>query len=94
MAAEDNLSAQMFHGTRARLRGGVIAPIGGAAYATSDPAAALMFAKTKLPDGPLSDPKVYKVEPIGDVDQKPGNFPGETHYSSPLGFKVIGEHRA
>jgi hypothetical protein len=92
MSAEDNLSQEMFHGTRAILRGKTITPMSGVAYATSDPEAAMMFAKTKLPEGKLGDAKVYKVAPLDDVEERAGNFPGEKHYSSKTGFKVIGEH--
>lgn len=98
MSASDNLSQDqfgpMYHGTRAILEHGLVLPgSSGLAYATSDPAAAKMFGETKLPTGKIGPNKVYKVTPLSkSVTAKPGNYEGETHYSTPHGFKVLGEH--
>jgi hypothetical protein len=89
-----NLSEAMFHGTKAVIKDNLIKPGStGMAYATSDPSAAKMFGDTKLPEGEVGKNKVYKVMPLSDdVIAKKGNLENETHYASPTGFLVLGEH--
>ena len=46
-----------------------------------------------MPEGEVGPNKVYKVTPLADdVKTKKGKFKGETHYISPSGFMVLGEH--
>ena len=93
-----NLSNQqfgpMYHGTRAILKGGLVLPgSSGVAYATSDPGSARLFGHTKMPEGEVGPNRVYRVTPLAeDVATKRGNFRGETHYISPTGFMVLGDH--
>ena len=92
MSASDNLSQQLFHGTRAKITGDIITPgPSGFAYATTDKAAAELFGKTKLPEGEVGENKVYLVEGLGKVTVSPGNFPDEMHHASDTGFKIVGE---
>ena len=94
-----NLSQQqfgpMYHGTKAVIKGVSIDPgANGLAYATSDPGSAELFGKTKMPSGEVGENKVYRVIPKAkDVSTKKGQFKGETHYSSPSGFIIMGEHK-
>ena len=94
MSAQDNLSQQLFHGTKAVLKGHIIHPgPSGVAYATTDPGSAELFGRTKLPEGEVGENKVYRVMPLGnDVKTKRGKFKGETHHLSSTGFLVLGEH--
>ena len=94
MSAQDNLSQQLVHGTRAVLKGHIIHPgPSGYAYATTDPGSAELFGKTKLPEGEVGENKVYRVMSLGtDNVTKKGKFKGETHHLSPTGFLVLGEH--
>lgn len=92
MSASDNLSKQLFHGTRAKITGDIITPgPSGFAYATTDKAAAELFGKTKLPEGEVGENKVYRVRGMGNVTTKKGNFKGETHHISDTGFLILGE---
>lgn len=102
MSAQDNLSQQMFHGTRAHIVGGVILPAvtegesrQARAWATSDAGQARFFGETKLPIGFEKSPvKVYKVKPVSnEVKEESGNVEGERFYSSPHGFMITGEHK-
>ena len=98
MAAQEHLSPQqfgpMYHGTKAVIDGVRIMPgASGMAYASSDPGSAELFGRTKMPDGKVGENKVYKVIPAAnDVVTKKGNFKGETHFMSPSGFIIMGEH--
>ena len=93
-----NLSEQqfgpMYHGTKAILKHGLVLPgSSGLAYATSYDGSAQLFGSTKMPEGEVGPNKVYKVTPLADdVKTKRGKFKGETHYISPTGFMVLGEH--
>jgi len=93
-----NLSPQqfgpMYHGTKAILKHGLVLPgSSGLAYATSYDGSAQLFGSTKMPEGEVGPNKVYKVTPLADdVKTKRGKFKGETHYISPTGFMVLGEH--
>ena len=92
MSAQDNLSQQLFHGTRAKIEGQIIRPgASGFAYATTDRGSAELFGRTKLPEGEVGENKVYRVMPMGNVTTKPGNFRGETHHISDTGFIILGE---
>jgi hypothetical protein len=92
MSASDNLSSQLFHGTRAKIKGQIINPgPSGFAYATTDRGSAELFGKTKMPEGELGDNKVYRVMSLGETTTKPGNFKGETHHISDTGFLILGE---
>ena len=66
MTASDNLSAQLFHGTRAVIQGKFIQSTGlwHEAWATDSPEAAELYGKTKLPNGAVGPLKIYKVEPM------------------------------
>ena len=98
MSAQDNLSGQqfgpMYHGTKAILKSGLVLPgSSGLAYATSEPLSADLFGATKMPEGETGPNKVYRVMPLtNDVTTKKGQFKHETHYISPTGFVVLGEH--
>lgn len=105
MSASDNLSKEqfppMYHGTRAKVTGGVILPsvttgegIHPYAWATSDPEQARFFGESKIPRvGERGSTRVYKVEPLtNEYHQEHGNLEGETFYKSPHGFKIVGEH--
>lgn len=84
----------MYHGTKAILKHGLVLPgSSGLAYATSYDGSAQLFGHTKMPEGEVGPNKVYKVTPLSDdVKTKRGKFKGETHYISPSGFMVLGEH--
>ena len=86
------LSEQLFHGTKAVIKGNIITPgPSGFAYATTDKGSAELFGKTKMPEGELGDNKVYRVMSLGETTTKPGNFKGETHHISDTGFLILGE---
>jgi hypothetical protein len=84
----------MYHGTRADIKHGLILPNGymGAAWATSDPEQARMYGGTKVPEGKTSESpvKVYKVIPTVPeaVVRSKGTKEGETHFASPHGFVI------
>ena len=93
----------MYHGTRAKITGGVILPsaitgegLHARAWATSDPKEAVFYGESKIPrTGEVGFPTVYKVEPLTEeYHQESGNVPGETFYTSPHGFRIIGKHEA
>lgn len=101
-----NLSKQqfppMYHGTRAKIKGGVILPsavtgegVHTRAWATSDPEQAVFFGESKIPrTGEVTFPTVYKVEPLtSEYHEEHGNVAGEMFYTSPHGFRIIGEHK-
>lgn len=92
MSAQENLSQQLFHGSRAKIEGPIIHPgPSGFAYATTDRGSAELFGKTKLPEGEVGENKVYRVMPLGETKTKKGQFKGETHHISDQGFLILGE---
>jgi len=106
MSASDNLSKRqfppMYHGTRAEIKGNIILPAitqgegpHAKAFATSDPEQAYFFGESKYPkQGKLGDVTVYKVEPLTSYYKaESGNLDDETFYTSPHGFRIIGEHK-
>jgi hypothetical protein len=91
----------MYHGSRADLSSGFILPAVtegegrmAKAWATSDPGQARFFGESKMPLGRERHPvKVYRVAPVSDtVHRESGNVQGETFYSTPHGFMILGEH--
>ena len=98
MTASDNLSSQLFHGTRAVIHGKAIKATGfhQEAWATDSPEAAELYGKTKLPAGKVGPLKIYTVEPVSkNLTQKvPHPFmEGVNNYVSPFGFRITGEHK-
>jgi hypothetical protein len=92
MSASDNLSKELFHGTRAKIHGTHILPNRGGAWATDSLEAAKEYGSTKLPMGELTPLKVYRVEPTKDMAEKDHPFiEGAKNYVSTKGFRILGE---
>lgn len=92
MAASDNLSKALFHGTRAVIKGTHILPNRGLAWATTSKDAAAEYGSTKRPLGEVGPLKIYQVEPTEDMSPKEHPYyEGEVNYGSPTGFKIVGE---
>jgi hypothetical protein len=92
MPAFEALSPQLFHGSRAVIKGRVIST----PWSTDNPEAAREYGKTKLPDGETGPLKVYKVQPfhMPDVTSNPHPYmQGVTNYASPMGYMITGEHK-
>lgn len=92
MSAQDNLSKELFHGTRAVIKGTHIVPNRGAAWATDSKEAAEEYGKTKMPEGKIGPLKVYRVEPTDDMPETEHPYrEGVKLYASAKGFKILGE---
>ena len=86
------LSEQLFHGTRAVIKGSRILPLRGAAWATDSKEAAEEYGKTKFPQGKLGPLKVYAVEPTESMSTTEHPYrKGVKIYGSSTGFKIVGE---
>jgi rifampin ADP-ribosylating transferase len=111
--SEENRS-QYFHGTVSRFRrGDVILPSAvtrrsptfpadtdtNFAYATADRSNAAAYAEKAWNTQERGVPRVYRVEPLGGVEEDPqygpdghrGNYEGDVR--SKAGFRVMSEHR-
>lgn len=98
MAASEHLHPALFHGTRAVINGKDIYARGmlGQAWASDDPESAREYGRTKLPEGEVGPLKVYQVTPIVKdmVEKSPHpTREGVNNYSTPLGFRIVGEHK-
>jgi hypothetical protein len=93
MAASDNLSKALFHGTKAVIKGTHILPDSrGLAWATTSRDAAKEYGSTKMPFGEVGPLKIYQVEPAKDmISGEHPYYEGEVNYGSPTGFKIVGE---
>ena len=93
MSAFEALSQQLFHGTRAVIKGHVIS----SPWASDNPEAAKEYGKTKYPEGELGPLRVYKVQPfhMPDVTSTPHPYmEGVNNYNSPMGYMITGEHNS
>ena len=98
MAAEDNLSKQLFHGSQHLLKvGETVKPHNDFAWASTNPEVASSYAASKglkaNEQQPVLFGTVYKVQPIkNDVVRNPGADKRFGIHASPTGFKVTGIH--
>jgi hypothetical protein len=98
MAAEDNLSKQLFHGSQHSLKvGETVKPHNDFAWASTNPEVASSYAASEglkaNEQQPVLFGTVYKVQPMkNDVVRNPGADKRFGIYASPTGFKVTGVH--
>jgi hypothetical protein len=90
MSASDHINPELFHGSRAVIKGNAI----GTPWSSDSPEAAREYGRTKFPAGEVGPLKVYKVQPfhMPDVTQHP-HVGGVTNYFSPAGYMITGEHK-
>lgn len=102
MSASEHVSGTQFpplyHGTRAIIKGKGIHAKGyyQEAWASDSPESARDYGHTKFPEGDIGPLRVYKVEPVGRelVQKVPDPMRAGVHnYVTPLGFRIVGEHK-
>lgn len=100
MSAEDNLSQQLFHGTKASIPvGGIIKDKGNGAWAAKSWGEASKYASSEFRSDPSPQPAlfnpVYTVEPVdkeeADAYSKERGVPSDVSVSR-KGFRVTGIH--